>query len=84
MEDEHSQEMKLSEEIRKEAKFYRKNWAFTLNAERLKEWAGKAEMLEQTNKQLNAYCQGLEGQLLEANQQARGGDESTDLADSGS
>ena len=49
MANEHSQEMKLSEEIRKEAKFYRKNRAFTLDAEKLKEWAGKAEVLEQTN-----------------------------------
>ena len=77
MANEHSQEMKLSEEIRKEAKFYRKNWAFTLVAEQLKVWAGKVEMLEQTNEQLNAYCQELEGQLLEANQQAGEGDEST-------
>ena len=77
MENEYPQEIKLSEKIREEAKSYRKNRAFTLDEERLKEWAGKAEMLEQTNDQLTAYCRELEGQLSEANQQAREGDEST-------
>ena len=42
-------EMSLSEEMRKEAKFYRKNRAFTLDEAQLEEWAGKAEVLERTN-----------------------------------
>jgi hypothetical protein len=71
------QEMKLSEEIRKEAKSYRKNRTFTLDEEQLKEWAGKAEMLEQVNEQLNVYCQELEGQLVEVDLRVRKEDEST-------
>ena len=46
--------MKLSEEMRKEATFYRKYGSFTLDEAQLKEWAGKVEMLERTNEQLNA------------------------------
>ena len=56
----------MSTVLQKEVKFYRKNRAFALDEEQLKEWAGKVERLEKTNEQLNAYCQELEGQLLEA------------------